>query len=144
MENQVRVRFGFPTSSAYAGHHPTIEIDDDASGQPIARIELTPEQFATIMGSGQVTALARYMPSPKIYEQRIGKNMEIKRVPVEEWPEGWTLRNPSSVSDAHHTSATDEMHIVGRGFLADGWQEYSWSRHNYGWSLTLRRWVEVE
>lgn len=141
MDNQVRVRLGFPSNSAYQGYRPTIDIDDAESGQPIVRVELTPEQFTTIMGSGQVTATARHMPSPEAYAQRIGKRMEIRSVPVEEWPEGWTARKPSSVEGAYVRYETSEMTIMGRSFLTDGWQEFSWSLHNYGWSLTLRRWV---
>lgn len=144
MDNQVRVRLGFPSSSAHMGYRPTIEIDDAESGQPIVRIELTPEQFTTIMGSGQVTATGRYMPSPEMYAQRIGKTMEVRNVPVEEWPEGWTARKPTNTPDLYASEPTEEMHEFGdRIQHSEGYHEYSWSRHNYGWSLMLRRWVSV-
>lgn len=37
MDNQVRVRLGFPSSSAYMGYRPTIEIDDADGGQALRR-----------------------------------------------------------------------------------------------------------
>ena len=37
MDNQVRVRLGFPSSGTYIGYRPTIEIDDADGGQTLRR-----------------------------------------------------------------------------------------------------------
>lgn len=121
--------------------HPTLTIEDKISGQRIVEIDLTASQLVDMIAGGAATVLADVL-TDEIYAQRVGSQIEVKRVDPEEWPEGWTARNPSAEKlDFHTTEATEEMKNFGlTAMRTHGFQEFFWSLHNYGWSLTLRRW----
>lgn len=139
----VNVRISMGTSQ---GNHvePRINIADKVSGLVIADVKISAADLTDMLAGRQVTAMTK-LPESWLYEREIGKRMEIFRVPVEEWPEGWTLRDPSGPSDRGYIrEETDDMKAFATvAMLTHGFQTASWTLHNYGWSLTLRRWVET-
>lgn len=143
-QTPVSARLTFSRSSLDNKVHPTLAIEDRISGTRIIDIDMTADDLANMLAGSGPTVLANVLTG-STYAERIGSRIEVTTVAPSEWPEGWTVRNPSSRDiDLGLREATGEMNNFGLSAMIErGYQEFFWSLHNYGWSLTLRRWSPV-
>lgn len=140
-QTPVSARFTFGRTNHDDKVHPTLTIEDRISGARIIDIDLTADHLANMLAGAGATVLANVLTG-STYAERVGSRIDVKRVEPDDWPEGWTVRNPSSRKmDLRVREATEEMNNFGlSAMIEQGYQEFFWSLHNYGWSLTLRRW----
>lgn len=135
---EARISFGQSYGMGRDGMHATIEVTDLASRSSLISIQLTPEDVGHLLG-GQSVKKPVELLGGTYYAERVGRIMEHKVIEV---PETFK-RMPRSHKHGMDTEPSEAMvewaisHMV-----ANGWQEYHWSYHNYGWQLTMRRWVE--
>lgn len=120
---------------------PTINITDRVSHTVIASIDITALDLAELLAAGQVIAMTN-LPSEDQY-RKVGKRLEIKKIPAEDFAHLGNRRSMGiRVKGSYSDQPTEEMirYAVKRNF-DEAYDEYSWSYHNYGWDLTLRRWM---
>lgn len=120
---------------------PSITIMDRVSHTVIASVDITALDFSELLASGVVVAMTN-LPSEEQY-RKVGKRMEIKKIPAEQFAH---LGNRRSMGvrpkGSYSYGPSEEMSQYGDDRrLSEGYDEYQWSYHNYGWDLTLRRWV---
>lgn len=120
---------------------PTITIADRVSSTVIASIDITALDLAELLAAGQVVAMTN-LPSEEQY-RKVGKRMEIKKIPAEEFAHLGNRRSMGiRVKGSYSDKPTEEMvKFAVRLNYQEAYDEWQWSYHNYGWDLTLRRWV---
>lgn len=133
---EVRISFSRASGSVVV---PTIRIADRVSGSIIADIEISATDLTELLAGGQVIALTN-LPDEHQYK-KIGKRMEIMRIPAEDFAHLGNRRQ-IGIREGYKNIPDEEMikYAVKRNW-DEAYDQYTWSYHNYGWDLTLRRWL---
>lgn len=118
---------------------PSITITDRVSRTTIANIVITATDLTELLAGGEVVAMTN-LPSEQHY-RRAGRRLEVKRIPAEDFAHLGNRRG-MGIREGYSRKPDDDMtrYAVRRNY-DEAYDEWHWSYHNYGWDLTLRRWV---
>lgn len=125
------VRLTFPQSNRSPKRYASITVTDRASGLIVVDFELTAEQFTSVLASAG--AVTQVDVQETLNYQNVGRKYVIKKV---ELPDD-RFRYEREVTTEMDSFAVNEM-------VAAGFSGYRWTKHNYGWSLIINRYEEVE
>ena len=107
--------------------HATLRVEDQMSGITLVQVDLTPEQYMRILASGAVPVSGARLPArPEL----IGRRMENTAT---------SIRN-----GAVDTDIDVEAQRVRDQYLADGWEQVSIDKTNFGRRVRAYRWVTDE
>jgi hypothetical protein len=126
----VSIQWTYPRGGG-KGARATLRITDERSSMTVLEVTLEAEEVVDLLSSTNVTGLASF-PDEAIVT-RLGKTMEHARIPH---PENVTLAARGGTPSA-------QMEEFAAAQVASGeWEVASWTKHNFGWALTGRRWVD--
>lgn len=136
LETPVEVRITFPTSNMH-GLSAQIQLADRMSGKSLATLDLTSTQFTELLAARNVTVMGELLPSE--HYASVGK--ELVAEVVEDIPERYVKYRPNwNAERTRLEGPTEDMEAWAKLYAAQyGWEGYSWSHHNYGWSLRVHR-----
>jgi hypothetical protein len=126
----IEVRLGWPTGGGREGNWADLVITDRVSGNVILDFELSGEQVAGLLANRGARVSAE-LCGPAQYE-RMGMKLEVGSVETE-----FTNASVREPHAAMNVAALEQLKENG-----GEWDEASWYRHNYGWGLHTRRWIE--
>lgn len=122
----VGVRLSWPSSNRRDDKYAVLKLRDITSGSHIIDVELTADQVAAILSSGEGVGPAEFTATP----ERLGRTYVHEAVEIPETLKRHLGKTPSI-----------EMENFGND-AASGWENYTWTRHNFGWALTVWRYDE--
>jgi len=122
------VRITWPTSNRRTDRYAVLSIRDVTSGHTFIEVELSADAIAAILANGEGLGSGEFTDHP----ERLGRVLENERIVI-------------SNEMLHHRGrqTSPEMEELGKR-SAEGWEGYNWYHNNYGWSLTVWRYVEQE
>lgn len=103
----------------------TLRVEDQMSGETLVQVDMTPDQFMRAVASGTVPVSGARFPARP---ERVGRRMQ----------------NTSTNINSHAESAHAEAERVRDAYLADGWEEVSIDRTNFGRRVRAYRWIADE
>ena len=135
----VQLRVGIPSPNGNGDWTVTVEAHDGASGEVLFSMELDPATWVQVQRGlvhRQPAFIGRHL-------DRVGKRMQVESVTIPK-----DVFDGVSYGDEEREAATRwaDRHCSGPDApWADegGPDEWSTTRHNYGWGVHMRRWVEV-
>lgn len=107
------------------GARATLRIEDRMSSETLVQVDLDPEQFMRTVSSGSTYVAGARLPANP---ERIGRRM----------------RNTSTNINSHAENADAEAERVREKYLADGWEQVSIDRTNFGRRVRAYRWTADE
>lgn len=111
----------------------SLRITDRTSGAIVADADLTPEQFADLLGTRTVEVDAR-VPD-EVVKARLFRKQEVESRPIpEEIGTRWTYGKDEAV-----TARVDEW--VAKIAEAEGWDTVTVANNSQSFYVTLRRWA---
>lgn len=132
---EVRISFG----RGNGGVTPMIRINDRVSHSTIADIEISASDLTELLAGGQVIAVTN-LPSESQY-RKIGRRLEVKKIAPEDFAHLGNRRQMGDREGYGHIPSKEMVEFAVKLNWREAYDEYQWSYHNYGWDLTLRRWV---
>jgi hypothetical protein len=103
----------------------TLRVEDQMSGETLVQVDMTPDQFMRAVASGTVPVSGARFPARP---ERVGRRMQ----------------STSTNINSHAESAHAEAERVRDAYLADGWEEVSIDRTNFGRRVRAYRWIADE
>ncbi|SFR75968.1 hypothetical protein SAMN05428970_1997 [Agromyces sp. CF514] len=123
-------RLSWPQSSNRFDNFCRLEATDRASGMRVFEAEFTAEEFAGLMSNRGAKVEADLLSDGRY--SRVSQQYVHEAVPLPKEFVRHLGRQPS-----------DEM-IAWAERASDGWEGSNWSRHNFGWSLTVYRYKAAD
>lgn len=126
----VRVQWSWPRGGD-GRTGASLTVRDQASSMILLEINLTGAEATDMLSALNIEVTAS-VPS-RAQMGRIGKEMQVERIP-----------HPADLISGYvTTNPTPEMVEFAEKVTAEqGWDTATWTRHNFGWALTGRRWVD--
>ncbi len=115
-----------------------ITIEDGTSGEILAQIQLSAEQFTQLLTNTSIRVDGFHTP----HLDRIGKKMQVESFRVPKAMEATLPKSDRSGADYDAPARKFLQDWVNDLPDAQDWDQASPSHHNYGWSITRRRWRE--
>jgi hypothetical protein len=108
------------------GRYASLHIEDRASGIPLIDVDLSPDEFLSIMANSSTRITTGATTSPRL--DLVGKRRIHEARPLGRL---YTDETQRAVIIAEATAQA----------IADGWEQAAPQQHNWGWALHCERWV---
>ena len=124
----------------------SIKIVDRMSRQTLIDVDVTGQDFAELLASRQVIAMAE-VPSIANFA-KVGMREEVYKLTEKDypsnWPDNWRRDAVYDKTQPYTHTPKDYHEEFGQYYIEkNGWDTYSWHYHNYGWDMIVRRHVDA-
>lgn len=145
----VELRLSWPSGGSF--HRPTawLEITDARARLTLAKIELDPDQFASLLSGRGAESTANLLP--RHHYSKVGKWWDVlvwsRADMVREAPEEFLhYRDPDKFKPGHPRAVPSAAMTAWADTRAAelGYTGHSWSEHNWGWGIRFERYLDQD
>lgn len=130
---KITVRAVASIASGPNGRTWRLSVNDEASGARLLELNLSLEQFSTMIGASSTTGIEAEVLSVEDYG-RVGRRLEVRSVPIP-FEGSWTTETLAGIYD--------DVEERNPGWQVD--RDMRWNSHRVKggtYTVTLRRWVD--